>query len=710
MRRTVPTFIAMLLFVLVLRQPVQAGGPLDGGTVLKAAGATVQGGLTDTSTAEDGWPDVLTDKTALAASDGIKDDEPPKDKDKGKDRDETEDEDADKAKAKNKDKDKDKDKAKAKDTKKDQKEKPSPVKKLVEIRIDSYLVAARAINIPLPGRVQTTREMLERLEKLAKDDEVGAILLDLDGVSLELADVEELRQGMEAFRKTGRKVMAYLNSGDPMGYLLACSADEIAIAPSGGMVIPGLGGVFPFMRGMYQLQGIEYDVITAGRFKYPGFVNQREPNKYFIEEYGALLDGMYDEYVQIIAEGRTLSKERVRKAIDQALFEPEDAKNHGLVDVLAYYDDYRDRILRREKFKKSREGESDWAKITSLQDLLTEVTKKMKEAQESYKAVGPKIAVLHARGPIVDADMGAGYASMIIMREQFAKSIEEIRKNKTIQAVVLRIDSPGGSAYASDVIWQKLRELDEQKPVVVSMGTVAGSGGYYIACPGRLIFAESTTITGSIGVIAILANQASRYNRMDVNLEEMKRGERALLGSGHRDMKPEDRELIVKMILTTYEQFLDRVAAGRKMPKDEVRKIAEGRIYTGRQAKEIGLVDRIGTLKDAVDAARDMANIPPSAEIKLVHYPRAASWGELAESLFGASAAANLMAQAQSPASNITFDSQVRYFGQAPKPLCWMAMPDFWGPTWGTPPVQPSIDLLDLLRGDPRRPALPELP
>ncbi len=523
----------------------------------------------------------------------------------------------DKSKSSEKDDERAPDRAKADE--KGKEKKASPIKRLVEIRLDEFLVPARAINVPLPGKVRTSQELLDRLEKLSKDDETGALLLNLDGLTLTIPDVEELRSGIAKFRKSGKKVSSFLNSGDQVDFLLACGTDEIAIAPCGMLAIPGIGRVFPFMRGMYQLQGIEFEVITAGRFKYPGFVNRREPDKYFLEEFNEILDGWYGECVKMIADGRKLSSERVKKVINQALFSPEEAKNNGLVDTIAYYDEYRDRILRRDKLKKGREGESDWAQITSLQDLLTEVTRRMKEAQESYRAVGPKIAVLHARGPIIDANLGAGYASSIVMRDEFVKSIEEIRKNKTIRAVVLRIDSPGGSAYASDVIWRKLRELDEEKPLVVSMGTVAGSGGYYIACPGRLIYAEPTTLTGSIGVIGILANQASALNRRDINIEEIKRGERSLLGSGHRDLKPEDRKVIQDYILKTYEQFLDRVAATRKIPKDQLRKIAEGRVYTGRQAVDVGLVDRLGALMDAVDAVRDMADIPPSAEIKLVH-------------------------------------------------------------------------------------------
>jgi protease-4 len=583
--------------------------------------------------------------------------------------------------------------------------KPDPIRKLIEVRLDTFLVPARAINLPLPGRTRTLRETLERFEKWSKDDEVGAVLLNLDGLALAMPDVEELRAGVADLRRAGKKVVAFLSSGDDMSYLLACGADEIAMAPSAGVAIPGMGRLFPFMRGLYQLQGIEFDVIAAGRFKYPGFLTAREPNQYFLEEFNEILDGWYGDYVQFIADGRRLSVENVRSAIDLCLMDAREARSRGLVDVVAYYDDYVDRVVRRTKFKKTPESESDFSRITSFNDVLNAWSREVKKSLEGYKAVGPKIAVLHARGPIVDMNLGAGFSSSLIMRDEFVKTIEEIRKNKTVQAVVLRIDSPGGSGYASDVIWHKLRELDEEKPLVVSMGTVAGSGGYYIACPGRLIFAEPTTITGSIGVLAILANQASALNRMDVNLAEMKRGRRALLGAGHRDMIPADRDLIQKYILDFYEIFLDRVSTTRKMPKDEVRKIAEGRIYTGRQALKVGLVDRLGCLKDAIAAAREFANIPPSAEIKLVHYPRPSSIGELLfDGLSGVSVMEVAVGLAQQPAPAVGFQDQVRLLTQRVQPLCWMAVPEA---CCLLRPFRPADDIADWL-APPRPLPLPQ--
>src|SRR5262249_37450360 len=162
------------------------------------------------------------------------------------------------------------------------------------------------------------------------------------------------------------------------------------------------GRLFPFMRGMYQMHGVEYDVIAAGKFKYPGFLNRREPEASFEEEFGSILDSWFDDYVKTIADGRKLSSEKVRKIIDIAMFDAESARSQGLIDTIAYYDDYKDRVLKRERIRKSDDDGSDFSKITSLQDLLTAVSKEMKQSQDSYKAVGPKIAVLHARGPIID--------------------------------------------------------------------------------------------------------------------------------------------------------------------------------------------------------------------------------------------------------------------------------------------------------------------
>lgn len=595
------------------------------------------------------------------------------------------------------------------DAKDKEKKKESPILRLAELRLDQHLVPARMINLPLPGKTKTLQDVLDRMEKWSEDEKIGAVLLDLSLVRLSMPDVEELRAGIGRMQKAGKKVMAFVNGGTPQAYLLAAAADEIAMGPTGSIMLPGVGRVFPFMKGHYQMLGLEFDVITAGRFKYPGFITSREPSKYFEEEFNTILDSWIGDYMLMIGRGRNLSPDAVKKIVDIALFDASSALQYGLVDTLAYLDEYRSRILRREKMKRMRGQDDGLANVNSLQDFFEIVNEAMQKAQEARKAVGPKIAVLHARGPIVDISLGAGFASSIICRDDFVKVLDELRKNKSIKAVVMRVDSPGGSGYASDVIWKKLRELDEEKPLVVSMGTVAGSGGYYIACPARRIFALPTTITGSIGVLGIFRCAQSAFNRMDYELLEMKRGQRSLLGSPHRELEKKDRDFIQDYINDFYTVFIDRVATTRKIPASEVRKIAEGRIYTGRQALEVGLVDELGGIAEAIEAARRMANIPPSAELKIVHYPRAASFGEIFESFssVGLGQVMQMFSQGVTAAPTVTFDQQLLIMSQRIQPLCWMAVPDFYGPQalWRNPlagPVgvaQPQFSIETLLKG-----------
>ncbi len=598
--------------------------------------------------------------------------------------------------------------AQAKTKKVADQEKETPVLRLVEMRIDRFVVPARMINLPLPGKTRTLQEVLDRCEEWSEDDKIGAVLLDLDYVGLSLPDIEELRAGVERLKKADKKVLAYLNGGGPNAYLLACAADEIVLAPSSGVMIPGLGRVFPFMKGHFQMIGWEFEVIAAGRYKYPGFVNRREPDKYFKEEFGAILDGWFGDYKRMIATGRDLSEEAVGEAIDIAYFRADQALQRGLVDKIAYYDEYREQVLRREKMKRCRGMERSLANVNSIQDLVELINEAMEEAAEARKAVGPKIAVLHARGPIIDVNLGAGFASQYICRDDFVKVIEELRKHGPIKAVVMRVDSPGGSGYASDVIWKHLRRLDETKPLVVSMGSVAGSGGYYIACPARRIFAQPTTITGSIGVLGVFRSAWSLLNRLDYEVAPMERGARSLLGSVHRNLVKEDREFMQDLMNDFYGIFISRVAQTRKIPEEEVRKIAEGRIYTGRQALELGLVDELGGLAEAIEAARAMANIPPSAELKIVHYPRPGSLGEIFESfsMMGVSQVLDAFQKGMTAATPITFEQQLTIFSQRPQALCWMAVPEFCQPVWVTPlsnwMPQPPANTLEQVLGSGR--------
>lgn len=578
-----------------------------------------------------------------------------------------------------------------------------PIPRLMEITLDRFIVPARMVNLPLPGRTKTVQDVLDQFEDWAEDEKVGGVLLDLQPLMLGQPHIRELRRGVEQLRESGKKVFAYVNMGYPPSYLLATAADEIAIAPVGMVVVPGLGRVFPYMKGFYQMQGIEFDVITAGKYKYPGFMNRRGPDEFFTEEIEAVMDTWYEDYRDMIMDGRDMDEDQVDELINTAIFVAEDALQRDLVDKLVFLDDYRVQLVNRHKMKHRKFGESGLAAVNSIQDLVELINEGLEEARD--EKVGPKIAVLHARGPIIDFSLGSALSSQIISRDDIVKVIEELRKNKSIKAVVLHVDSPGGSAYASDVIWQHLRKLDEVKPLVCSMGQVAASGGYYIACPARRIFAHESTLTGSIGVLGIFQSAWSQFNRMDIEFYPLSRGERALLGSPHRELEPHDRERISIMLDDIYDTFLSRVAQTRKMPIEEVNKIAQGRIWSGQDALKVGLIDEIGGLDDAIQAARKMANIPPSAELEIVHYPRPSSLGELFESLnmvsspaistsntdpaaamFGT--ATNQMMgdfmsayrQANSVATVPSFYEQLSFFSSHGQPLTWTAIPEFYRP------------------------------
>lgn len=557
-------------------------------------------------------------------------------------------------------------------------EKKTPIKRLMEMTLDHNVIPARQIDLGFGGRTKTLQEVLDKFEAYSEDEEVGALLLNLNNFGMAMPNIEALRDGIAKFRESGKKVFCYVHGGGPEEYLLACATDEIAVAPVGSVIIPGIARLFPFYKGNMEMRGLQAQVVTSGKYKYPGYDTRRKPDEYFTEEITHIIDGWFGDYKRMIADGRKLSEEKVSDLIDTGLFRAEEARNVGLVDVLAYYDDYRDRIATKERFKKSKD-EMDMSDVMSLQDIMEKINDQMRKQREESEDVGPKIAVLHARGPIIDMTLSPMLSSSIIQRDEFIKVVEQLRKNKSVKAVVMAVDSPGGSGYASEMILRALKALDEEKPLVVCMQTVAGSGGYYIAIPGRLIFAQPTTITGSIGVLATNVSPTGLYNRMDYDWMSVARGKRSMLFFGIDAWDEETVGLIQEYIDAFYEVFMDRVAEGRKLSKDRVRQIAEGRIYTGRQALDLGLVDRLGGLDDAVESAREYANIPKSAELKIVHYPRPSSIGEMLEGFLSMGSPMEVLSAIDSPAPAPNFEQQLYMLAQprfGGKVLTWMPLAD----------------------------------
>jgi protease-4 len=574
-------------------------------------------------------------------------------------------------------------------------EEAEPVKMLAELTLDHNVISARMLNIPWTGRTRTFEDVRDTINVWAEQDDIGAVMLDITNFYLPLPEIEELRQGIDRIKKAGKKVYAHLNLCGPEGYLLACAADEICIAPAGVVLLPGIGRAFPFMQGHYQMLGVDYDVITAGRFKYPGFVNQREPNEYFLKEIGAMFDSWFEDYVRMVAEGRGMKPERVREFIDQAAARGANAIYLDLVDQQAFPEEYRDRILRRTGMKLRKAEQIDWSQINSLQDMLNLMSREWDRQKRAHEAIGPKIAVLTARGPFIDVSLGLAFANLAICRDDFIRTLDEIGQDKSIKGLVLRIDSPGGSGYCSSAIYQKLMEINATRPVVVSMGRVAASAGYHIACPARLIFAEPTTITASIGVLGIFPSNWSALNRADYNMYTIERGARSMLLSGYKPLSPEDRAFVQEVIDKSYGDFIDDVARGRGMATEQVRELAGGRVYTGRDAIKLGLVDRLGGIEDAIQAVRRLAGISAGTKVHVVHYPRYASLGEFIAdassvvTLLGLEAQQNtdplarMLQLAEMPAEPLSAERQLKLLVKGPEPLYWMPLPDLhrmWHP------------------------------
>lgn len=574
-------------------------------------------------------------------------------------------------------------------------EEAEQVKMLAELILDHNVISARLLNIPWSGRTRTFQEIRNKINAWADQDEIGAVMLNITNFYLPLPEIEELREGIDRLKKAGKKVYAHLNLCGPEGYLLACAADQICIAPSGVVVLPGIGRAFPFMQGHYQMLGVEYDVITAGKYKYPGFLNQRGPNDFFLEEIGTMFDSWFEDYIKMVAEGRGITPEHVREFIDQAAVRGADAIYLDLVDHQAFPHEYRDRILRRTGMKLRQDELIDWSQINSVQDMLNLMSRGWDRQKQAHKAIGPKIAVVTARGPFIDISLGPAFANLAICRDDFIQTLEEIRRDKSIRGLVVRIDSPGGSGYCSRAIYQKLMEIDAVTPVVVSMGRVAASAGYHMACPARLIFAEPTTITASIGVLGILPSNWSALNRADFNMYSLERGARSMIMSGYRPLSSEDRAFVQDVINKSYDDFIDDVARGRGMAREQVRQLAGGRVYTGRDAIELGLVDRLGGVEDAIQAVRRLAGISGGTKVRIVHYPRFASLGEFiadagtAVMLLGLQGQQNadplsrMIQLAEMPAEPLSVERQIKLLSQGPEPLYWMPLPDLhrmWHP------------------------------
>jgi protease-4 len=481
------------------------------------------------------------------------------------------------------------------------------------------------------------REAINRLEKAAKDKSIAGVVLDIQNPSIGHGKVEELRAAITRFRKAGKKVYAQLETAMPADYLVACACDEIVMPESGLLVLPGIHAEATFYKGLLAKVGVQADFIHMGAYKGAAEPLTRENfSEPVRENMTSLIDSMYDEMVTTIVKNRPLSIAQAKDAIDRGLLTAKRAKELGLVDRVAYPDTLRNALADTYKAEPivyvknygKKEVDTDFSGPMGFFKLMQAM---MGGTSSTGQARGKKIAVIYAVGPIMTGESQSDpFGGNVLGSTTIVEALREANKDKQVVAIVLRIDSPGGSALASDLIWHETQVIE--KPIVASMGDVAASGGYYIAMGTDKIIASPGTITGSIGVVGGKLAIRGLYQKLGITTETIERGKNSGVFGSSGPFTDSQRAVVSEMMEDVYEQFTTKAAAGRKMPLEKLRDLAGGRVYTGMQAKENGLVDELGTLHDAITEAKKLAGLGPDADVRLEILPEPTNF---LEALFG---------------------------------------------------------------------------
>ncbi|MFN7117043.1 MAG: signal peptide peptidase SppA [Saprospiraceae bacterium] len=464
------------------------------------------------------------------------------------------------------------------------------------------------------------QDMLRMLETAKQDDKIKGIFIETDAVNAGLATASVLHNALEDFKSSGKFVYAYCEYCSQGAYYIASTADYIAINPQGNLDFRGFAAVIPFFKTMLDKIGVQMQVFYAGKFKSatePFRRTEMSPeNKLQTREY---IEDAYQKFLSDISKSRNISAAELRRIADGYLAAmPTEAQRLKLVDAVAHRDEVISKIREKIGLKKD-----DKVNLIELDDYYSA------NAPSQDYSVKNKIAVIYAEGSIVDGKGDVGN----IGDEKYVKILQRIRQDDRIKAVVLRVNSPGGSALASENILQEIKlTQDAGTPVVVSMGDYAASGGYYIAAFADTILAEPNTLTGSIGVFSVIPNAKELLNnKIGITVDTVKTGRFAHGITPFYEMSPEEQRIFQNMTDRTYETFLQRVSAGRNMTRDQVNEIAQGRVWTGNAAKRIGLVDEIGGLDKAIDIAAHLSGLK---EHRVVEYPAVKDpWQRLIEDL-----------------------------------------------------------------------------
>ena len=482
--------------------------------------------------------------------------------------------------------------------------------------------------------VSTVRGFVEALRRASRDDRVRAVLLMPSTLNVPYwGKVQEMRDAIVAFRKSGKHVTAFLEFGGDREYYLASAADRVFLMPTSSLDLTGVASYEMFLRGTLDKIGAYPDFVHIGDYKTaPNQLTQKGFTPAHREMAQSLNRDMYDQLVAGIADARKKSEDEVRDLLDKGPFVAKEALDAGLVDDLAYEDELDDRVPELGDGKATRRMEGGDYQRTRPQSVGLRTRS--------------RIAVLYVVGTIVSGRSGFdGVNGSVVGSETIIDQIRKIRDDASIKAIVLRIDSPGGSSVASDVIWRELkitRDENPKRPIVTSMSDLAASGGYYIAMPTEAIVAQPGTLTGSIGIFGGKMVIGGTLDKVGVTTEAVVSGANAGIYSPFAPFTPAQREKVASFMDDFYKNFLTKVAESRKSTPAAIHAVAQGRVWTGRQALGHGLVDALGGLDAAVALAKEKAKIPANEDVQLVVYPERRGLLDALSEQFGGAGTAGL--------------------------------------------------------------------
>ena len=522
---------------------------------------------------------------------------------------------------------------------------PEPPPIVVEITLKGSLdedpVAVSIEGTPVRDNL---KGVIDTIKKAKADKNVKGLVLQVRDLSIGWGKVNELRVAIQDFRKSGKKVFAVIEMVGNPEYVVATAADEIVMPEGGWLMLKGLSAELSYYKKALEKLGVQVDVLHVGEFKSAGEAFSRtEMSPAHRVEMTELLTDSFGFMVDAIAARQGIAPEEAKKLIEDGPYTPTSAKAVGLVNRIAYPDQMEAEIARslklddlkiERRYGKKKVDPNEFSGLAGMMKLMQNLSGEGPKKAASSK---PKIAVIYASGLIQNGKSSSGslMGQSVMGSDTVIKHLREAEKDKTVKAIVLRVDSGGGSALASDLMWREVTRIE--KPIVASMSDVAASGGYYISMGADKVYAEPGTITGSIGVVSIKPALGGLMEKVGITTDTVTIGKNGdFLASSH-PMSAAEKAAMQKMMDETYEAFVSKAAKGRKMDATKLEKLARGRVYTGRQAKALGLVDELGTLDEAITSARTLANIDSATETELKILPEPPSFFDSLLGPFGGS-------------------------------------------------------------------------